>query len=154
MLTKVTLSNLLVNFGKDILIKKSEKVMTIKKVAGGIGLNMAHNYSITDKQSKHYELKKNTFLTMKKIILILALILSQIAIAQDFDFGDINQDYTEESKKDECKTPFTECWCETRPNHPFCKDKDTPAAPIDSVRFVALALGIAIGYGFCKLKNK
>ena len=43
MLTKVILSSLLVNFGKDILIKKSEKVLTIKKVAGGIGLNMAHN---------------------------------------------------------------------------------------------------------------
>lgn len=43
MLTKVILSSLLVNFGKDILIKKSEKVLTIKKVVGGIGLNMAHN---------------------------------------------------------------------------------------------------------------
>jgi hypothetical protein len=39
MLTKVILSSLLVNFGKDILIKKSEKVLTIKKVVGGIGLN-------------------------------------------------------------------------------------------------------------------
>ena len=43
MLTKVILSSLLVNFGKDILIKKSEKVLTIKKVVGGIGLNMAYN---------------------------------------------------------------------------------------------------------------
>ena len=91
---------------------------------------------------------------MKKLILILTLILSQIAIAQDFEFGDINQDYTEESKKDNCNTPFTECWCETRPNNPFCKDEDTPAAPINAMSFIIAGIGIAIGYGFCKLKNK
>ena len=90
---------------------------------------------------------------MKKLILILALILSQITIAQDFEFGDINQDYTEESKKDNCNTPFTECWCETRPKNPFCKD-ETTAAPINAIIFIIAGIGIAIGYGYCKLKNK
>lgn len=44
-------------------------------------------------------------------------------------------------------TPFTPCWCETRPNNPNCK----PSLPIDdgiSVLFV-----LAIFLGVLKLKN-
>lgn len=31
---------------------------------------------------------------------------------------------------------------------------DAPAAPINAMSFIIAGIGIAIGYGFCKLKNE
>jgi hypothetical protein len=39
--------------------------------------------------------------------------------------------------------PFTECWCEQRPNHPRCGDVDSVS--IDSNIFVLVFIAILIG---------
>jgi hypothetical protein len=40
-------------------------------------------------------------------------------------------------------TPFTECWCEQRPNHPRCSEVDSVS--IDSNIFVLVFIAILIG---------
>jgi hypothetical protein len=46
-------------------------------------------------------------------------------------------------KFSECNTPFTKCWCETRPKNPHCKDSDVIELPIDSL-FLSITIVIAI----------
>ena len=41
--------------------------------------------------------------------------------------------------QDECQTPFTPCWCETRPNNKHCRDQP-PAATIDDYSPIVLII--------------
>lgn len=88
---------------------------------------------------------------MKKLILLLLLLFSFSIQAQGFDFGDLDDDYTDYASKpkDDCRTPFTECWCETRPNNPFCKD--TPAAPIDNNTAIFILIVAGLGLRLYKI---
>lgn len=45
---------------------------------------------------------------------------------------------------DDCRVPFTPCWCERRPNNPHCQDQAVNAS-IESDLFIPLLLiGILI----------
>lgn len=51
-----------------------------------------------------------------------------------------------------CREPFTPCWCESRPNHPKCKDVEP--VPINSGMIIILIiLAIIIGFKY-KSKSK
>ena len=88
---------------------------------------------------------------MKSKITLLALLLCFSMQSQDFD--DEIEDYSRPSKGLDCQIPFSDCWCETRPNNPHCKD-DAPAANLDLKWFEFTAIAGVFGIVFYKLKNK
>lgn len=49
-----------------------------------------------------------------------------------------------------CREPFTECWCETRPNNPHC---DKYGVPIDDGFGILFFIGLGLGFYVIK-KNK
>ena len=46
-------------------------------------------------------------------------------------------------------TPFTPCWCETRPNHPQCKQ----TVPIDNNYFTIFSIVVILFVVFNKLNK-
>lgn len=76
---------------------------------------------------------------MKKLFILISIILFSINI------------YSAGPPNPNC-LPFSECWCETRPNHPACKEEPPCFPPqacvsINSgIEYLALAGGLLLIY--------
>lgn len=84
-------------------------------------------------------------MAIKHLLLLLVLLFSINSYSQD-DYEEYEEESTTFLTKpvDDCKIPFTDCWCELRPNNPHCDDEDTPAASIDNYLLLLALVGILI----------